>query len=296
MHLIAPVILHANDAYRIMTDKSDYKIGDIITITIEIPGQGYRLGKVEKEKLHPFEVASTENLYDEESGRTTILIRGTVFETGKFEIPPFKILDEKGEMFETEPVELKILSLLQQNEENLKDIKPQVQISERGPLWPWFILFLLPIILLVIAIYFLKKKRKMLEKPASKAIPPNLEALLAIEKIEKNNLPGNGKVKEFYTRIGDTIRIFLGKVYHIDAMEMTTDELISELTGDEAPLLEKTRRLLNQCDMVKFARHIPPQIDIDSLSGKAREIVERLTTEVLQAPPKNLDLSEGGAN
>ena len=62
--------------------------------------------------------------------------------------------------------------------------------------------------------------------------------------------------KEYYTKLTDTIRRYIEERYGFNAMEMTSSEIIANLTAtqDESALSE-LRHLFLTADLVKFAKY-----------------------------------------
>src|SRR5690606_29026371 len=60
-------------------------------------------------------------------------------------------------------------------------------------------------------------------------IPADLEALEALQRLERENLWQVGKYKLYHSRLTDILRVFIHRRYHINALEMTSNEMIDEL-------------------------------------------------------------------
>lgn len=266
----------ADESPVMMAEKKSYHVGDIIRLMVELKGKGYSLGEIDEEKIVPFEISKEEQVYDEESGRTRFIITGSIFKPGDFIIPPFVIIDEAGNKIKSEQGVITIEPLLKSENDKLKDLKPQVKVAEGGPLWPWFVLILIAVILAAF-IYYLKKKKKG-QPVAEEIVPelsPRLEALEKLERIEVLKLIRDGKIKELYDLVSDVIRNFNGRINGIDAMEMTTGELIGSLRQKKGQDTTELEQFLTCCDMVKFAKFSPSQMDIEGLTERAREMVKK---------------------
>jgi hypothetical protein len=62
--------------------------------------------------------------------------------------------------------------------------------------------------------------------------------------------------KEYYTKLTDTLRRYIEERYGFSAMEMTSTEIIEQLTrkGDQT-MLDELRQLFQTADLVKFAKY-----------------------------------------
>ena len=260
----------------IMADKESYNIGDVIRLKLELKGQGFSLGEIDKQKIAPFEVIKKEEIYDEETDSTRFIISGRIFKTGDVIIPPFLFIDDAGNKILSEQAVLRIVPLLNADNEKLREMKPQVAVSQSGPLWPWIVIAMIIVVLSAFFYLSMRKKKETAESEEEAVqIPPHIKALEEIERIEGLNLIRDGKVKELYIRVSDVVRNFKGKINGMDAMEMTTGELIESLRKKNGTGLVSLEQFLDNCDMVKFAKYMPAQIDIEGLTGRAREIINQ---------------------
>ena len=68
--------------------------------------------------------------------------------------------------------------------------------------------------------------------------------------------PTQGKVKDFYFRLSEILRGYLGERYGFDALECTSSELMTKLRRMPTPGLPEDRllRFVSESDMVKYAR------------------------------------------
>ncbi len=272
--LISPSFTYADDKpITLMADKESYHVGDIIHLKIELPGKGYRLGEVDKKRLEPFEMTSQKEVYNEPSGMTRFIIEGRIFKTGEFTIPPFIIIDSSGKELISDPGLIIVKSLLAKEDEALREMKPQLEVTERGPLWHWI---LLAIILLISAFLVYRFMAGLKQEDVEAAIPvkaPHEVALEEIVRIEGMNLIREGKIKNHYSLISDVIRTYVGRIQGIDAMEMTTGELMGALKGGGYADAKALEAFLVNCDMVKFAKFRPSDMDMEGLADRARGLV-----------------------
>ncbi len=88
----------------------------------------------------------------------------------------------------------------------------------------------------------------------------------------------------FCIAVSDTLRTYLEERFDFRAPERTTEEFMNELQA--TPLLNTEQRrslgaFLEQCDLVKFAKHEPTQSELGDLHAAAL----RLVTETEPPPP-----------
>ncbi|MFQ5578045.1 MAG: hypothetical protein ACE5G8_13760, partial [Anaerolineae bacterium] len=156
-------------------------------------------------------------------------IEVTLFAPGTFQTPSWSVTlrGQNGETVEraVPQVSLTVLSVLQEGDADLKDIKPQAELP-LPPLWPWLAGGLLLAALLAWAARWLYRRLKgrrvdvpLPAAPAADPRPPHEIALAELARIERLDLPGQGRFKEHYTLVGDCLRRYLEGRYHIPALD-----------------------------------------------------------------------------
>ena len=111
-------------------------------------------------------------------------------------------------------------------------------------------------------IYLTKHKKKkdvaVVEKKQPK-IPAIVTARARLEDMRQKESWNNGTPKTYYTELTDIVREYLEGQFHIDAVEMTTDEIkaaVSSINIGER-VSSKLFDVLGTADFVKFAKATP---------------------------------------
>lgn len=165
----------------------------------------------------------------------------------------------------------------------LRDIKGPVSLGFD----PGGLLFLALILLLLTTaaflwLFFWRKKKTRVVLPAKLAHEVAYERLRILE--EKDFIRF-GKFKEYYSEISDIARRYLEDRFFLRAPEMTTEEFLIHLR-DVGNLLKEHKALLKgfleDCDMVKFARHEPAAADMEAIFASAKKLVDE-TREVVRS-------------
>lgn len=116
--------------------------------------------------------------------------------------------------------------------------------------------------LILLAIYLIRKFRKK-EEIAEEEIKPQIPAIItAREKLillKEATLWQSGKLKEYYTDLTDIAREYLEGQFNIDAIEMTSDEILDEVRKLQldSSTFSKLQNTLTTADLVKFAKANP---------------------------------------
>jgi hypothetical protein len=233
---------------------------------------------------------------------TRWVFRITGFEIGKAEIPPLKIqysIGAGGEaaFVETPAFKVEIVATVTNPEEKPADIRYAFGLPRDLRPWLWLAGGIAAAVVLALLVRRWWRRRK--KKPAPAAPPPKprplrpaydrwleaLEALLRAGHIEA------GRVKEFHVEIAEIIKRYLGEVQRFDAIDRTTWEVMEDLLAAKAPaaVRAETGAFLAECDLVKFAKHVPAGVEIESTVKRARRILDLART----APPAGA--AAGGA-
>ncbi len=191
----------------------------------------------------------------------------TSFDTGIYVIPPLQFLyisDKDTVANYTDSLYLRVLLVDADTTKNIMDIKGLWGVPFQWTDYLWHLVVLLLIILLAISLlyYFMRRRRGLPLFPSAqvKIIPPDEEALSALDKIKKEKIWQKGLVKEYHTQITDVIRLYIERIYNISAPEYTSAETVNALTeaniNNEA--INKVQHIFFTADIVKFAKAYPP--------------------------------------
>ncbi|MEW6050576.1 MAG: hypothetical protein AB1644_05885 [Candidatus Zixiibacteriota bacterium] len=268
-------------------DLAEAFVGDLITYRLSIihdsdirlvpPPLGANLGAFDVKDYEP-DVET--KLPDGRIKSETKFVLST-FTTGDYIIPPlpmmFELRDSTRKVMLSEAVPIKVKSLLENagDSMDIRPLKPQYEFKRN--LTPYYIAGAASLLLLVIAILVLRRLRK--GKGVAEVIDLRAPWEIAFEKLaflRESRLLDDGKHKQFYIELTEIIRAYLGRVYRVAVLDMTTEEFLSGCRDMQQPtgLLEKTETLLHHADLVKFAKLQPEreQADEDFLLG--HDIVE----------------------
>ncbi|MBK7667821.1 MAG: hypothetical protein IPJ32_11075 [Sphingobacteriaceae bacterium] len=122
-------------------------------------------------------------------------------------------------------------------------------------------------------------------------MPPHILALSQLEKVKEEAIWKDGKTKEYYSAISDSVRLYIEGRFGIQALELTTDEIVRAFKSQvvDAASKEKLQQMLVLSDYVKFAKQIPIEQEhaialqnaFDFVNGTKREdeiVIEEDTT------------------
>ncbi len=127
--------------------------------------------------------------------------------------------------------------------------------------WPFYIL---GGVLLAAAIYLAAKRWRrggtVQEVIAQAQIPPHKAALMLLRLLRDKQLLKQGRHREYYFEGTEILRGYLAQRYAINALDLTTAELMEKLAVISAPGLDREglRLWLEHADFVKYAKMEPP--------------------------------------
>src|ERR1035437_1025589 len=199
----------------------------------------------------------------------TVII--TSFDSGFYAIPPFVFSYKKGKdtveyTAETQPLLLTVNTIDVDTSKAFKDIKAPLEtpynFAEFWAQYKWYCIGGLAAILIGLGVwYYLTHRKKVVPVVVEKIItrPAHEIAFEELKKVEAEKLWQQGFIKQYYSAVTDVIRAYIENRYHIIAMELTTDEILSQFkTRPINPLAkEKLTHMLQLSDLVKFAKVQP---------------------------------------
>lgn len=134
-----------------------------------------------------------------------------------------------------------------------------------------------PLLMLALFILIQLRRHKKASKPAPKVAEVSLKdrTILAIESLEKQKMWEKGKLKTHYVELSYIMRAYLSSRYELNLLEKTTIEtrLLLKQVGLHPETIDGLMTILNQADMVKFAKSVPDEITILKVSILAKQIV-----------------------
>ncbi len=210
------------------------------------------------------------------------------YRIGEIEIPALQAeaLDSTGkkQLLKSEPIKIKVESVLAGGDQELKEIKPQAEIpTDYKPL----LMFLAALVALAVIVHmvlqYFRARRKILSSISVDTRSPEEIAREAIRILLAKKLAEKGFLKEFYLELSEIVKKYLGDKLGIPSLERTTEEFLSDLKGTSIPWEHSRliKEFLMDCDLVKFAKYKPVEQEITQVVQRAWEIIE-----VTQSKPK----------
>ena len=189
----------------------------------------------------------------------------TSFDSSLYLLPPLKVIDGVDTVYSNQ-VALKVstLPVNVENPEEFFDIKqvwkPPFVLADYYPI---IIGVLLALLLAALAWYVWKRMREQKSlipfKKEGPKLPPHEQAIKELDEIKQQKLWQQGRSKEYYTLITETLRRYIVERFGINAMEMTSGEILELIkqTTEAQSVYDNLRQILSLADFVKFAKMNP---------------------------------------
>lgn len=197
----------------------------------------------------------------------------TSFDSSLYLLPPFKVIDQTDTIYSNQ-VALKVSTIPVNIDkpDDFNDIKdtwdPPFVLADYylliyGVLFACFLICLIG--------YILKRLRNRQSiipfKKQEPKLPPFEMAMKELDEIKQQKLWQQGRNKEYYTLLTDTLRKYMVNRFGINAMEMTSGEILEliRLESEANSSYNSLKQILELADFVKFAK-LHPLPDENELS------------------------------
>lgn len=209
--------------------------------------------------------------------RQDIIIQA--FDSGMYAVPPVLFL-QPGDTAATDSPVLKVIPVPVDTMITVHDFADVATVDRKLtdylPDWAtdYGIWILLAAVVIAGALFIYFKWIRQGKLPSvlkSKPVPPFKLAMQQINQLKAEKLCERGEEKQFYTRLTDILRTYLAGRFGINAMEMTSSQILDSLkdnpeTKDSEALM---KRILEIADFVKFAKVRPLPEDNNTAMNSA---------------------------
>ena len=212
------------------------------------------------------------------------------FDSGMWIIKPIPYVVNGDTAFSNQ-LTLKVLPVDVSQMKDIHDIKPVEEVPFNlfdwlpDYWWAWLLaLLLIGGIIWAYNKYFKKGINPL--KPVRKRLPPYEEAMINLRNLKAAQLWQQGQEKEYFTGLTDILRVYIDRRFHINAVEMTSSQIIDTLKKNEETkaVNEQLEMILEVADIVKFANARPLADDNEVAYQRAVNFVE--ATRPVEQPEK----------
>ena len=215
----------------------------------------------------------------------------TSFDSSLYLLPPLKVIDGVDTVYSNQ-VALKVstIPVNADKPEEFNDIK-----TVWADYYPIIYGILLALFLICVIAYIVKriraKKSLIPFKKEEPKLPPHEQAIKELDEIKQQKLWQQGRSKEYYTLITDTLRKYIEERFGINAMEMTSGEILDLIrkNSEAQSVYDNLRQILQLADFVKFAKMNPLPDENDLSMMNAYLFVNQTKVEEMQEPESTND-------
>lgn len=216
----------------------------------------------------------------------------TSFDSSLFLLPPFRAVDELDTIYSNQ-VALKVSTIpvnIDKPEEfnDIKDVwKPPFVLADYYPIIYGVLFALFFICVIAYIIKRIRNKQSIIPfRKAEPQLPPYEQAIKELEDIKQQKLWQQGRSKEYYTLITDTLRRYIVERFGVNAMEMTSGEILDIIRKEEEAksVYDNLKQIMQLSDFVKFAKMNPLPDENDLSMMNAYFFINQTKIEVVATP------------
>lgn len=285
-------------------DSAYITMGNVTSLNVEIVEPtnalsqvGFIPGTIPQEIEVVGEAESDTTLLSNDIRQITRRIIIQSFDSGVYNLPPVFYMNGSDTMFsnivtlKVNPVDVSHLEDIHGNADVMKlpsrwyDFLPDWIIDY----WGWLLLTILIVSGGVCAVLIYTKRMKVPFIAPKKITPPYEMAIQRLGVLKEQHLCERGQEREFYTELTDILREYIDKRFGINAMEMTSRQILEHLSHNDTtrPSENLMQQILEVADFVKFAKMRPmPEDNVRSYSH-AVQFVENTRPVVTEQEDDN---------
>lgn len=217
------------------------------------------------------------------------------FDSGLYTLPPIYCVDNGDTSFtnsivlKVEPVSLDSTNIVFENGQpvdlkindytDIEQVKRKILDCVPDWLSEYWIWILIALLIIAAGLYVYLKWIRTGKMPlilTKKQVPPYELALGQLNELQNKKLWQKGAEKEYYTQLTDILRVYLQGRFGINAMEMTTPQIIEACKNDSEATdhIHYIIDVLNEADFVKFAKAKPLADENEAAFKNTRDFVE----------------------
>jgi hypothetical protein len=282
----APAVGQGDPSVLTTIDPPAITVGDPVRVVVTVThAPGSQVVWPDPIALDPFELLDMrllEGVAEATTMHSSAELTLTAFELGDVTLPAMEIevVDAAGDTvtISTDAVSVTVESVGRDEANEMRDIKGPLAVPfSPVSLLPW----LVGVAGLGAIVYWLYWRYRGRARPevVAPAVPPRPAHELAYESLqalEASGLLELGEVKTYHIRVSDILRVYVDGRFAVEAMEMTTGEVLRGLRGAgvSGSVIDDCRQLLERCDLVKFAKFRPEPPACRDLVLLARRLVD----------------------
>ncbi|MDG2436656.1 MAG: hypothetical protein P8L89_06105 [Polaribacter sp.] len=282
--LISIIAFGQNPMVKAQIETSQIRIGEQFNLRISVNEiENVILPKLELKGLEVIDSAMIDTLGNMLVQKYII----TGFDSGAYYIPQQQVF-VKNQAYLTDSLLVNVATVAIDTTKikkfPIKAIKAEPYTFDDFKIYVYILLAALVIIGFWIYWFVIRKRKMEIEEPTFRALPPYDEAIYKLNELDEKLLWQNNKVKEYYSELTEIVRGYIERELKVPALEKTTDEIIetlkdfneAETISTSKETIDKLKALLQEPDLVKFAKSKPLAIEIEEDRKDAKLVIDNL--------------------
>jgi hypothetical protein len=282
--LISAISFAQNPMVKAQIETSQIRIGEQFSYRISVnETDNVILPKLELKGLEVIDSAKVDTLNNMLIQKYII----TGFDSGAYYIPQQQVY-VKNQAYLTDSLLVNVATIAIDTTKvkkfPIKSIKAEPYTFDDFKIYVYILLAALAIIGFWIYWFVFRKRKVEEEDPTYRVLPPYDEAIYKLNELDEKLLWQNNKVKEYYSELTEIVRGYIERELKVPALEKTTDEVIetlkdfneAETINTSKETIKKLKELLQEADLVKFAKSKPLALEIEEDRKDAEAIVSNL--------------------
>ncbi|MBT3742125.1 hypothetical protein [Polaribacter sp.] len=282
--LISIIAFAQNPMVKAQIETSQIRIGEQFNLRISVNEiENVILPKLELKGLEVIDSAMIDTLGNMLVQKYII----TGFDSGAYYIPQQQVF-VKNQAYLTDSLLVNVATVAIDTTKikkfPIKAIKAEPYTFDDFKIYVYILLAALVIIGFWIYWFVIRKRKMEIEEPTFRALPPYDEAIYKLNELDEKLLWQNNKVKEYYSELTEIVRGYIERELKLPALEKTTDEIIetlkdfneAETISTSKETIDKLKALLQEADLVKFAKSKPLAIEIEEDRKDAKLVIDNL--------------------
>jgi hypothetical protein len=273
--------------------KSEVTVGESLTIELAASGPpGTTFTFAPEASAEEFELRTAPAAADAPTPAGSHRYDARIFALGELSIPGlpvrYRLADGTAGEAVSQPIAIKVGSLLpkSQDEQKLADIRGPAAVGIGRAFWVAAAVLVLALAALL-GLWLRRRRRPDTPAPVHVPdLPPDAEALAALDALARDGLPARGELRGFYIRLSVILKRYLERRLGAPVLEMTSAETLSFLRAHDAASdwLPVVRDVAEAGDRIKFARGEGLVAEGERHLASVRELVAALEARLRPRP------------
>ncbi|WP_231477551.1 BatD family protein [Prevotella sp. HUN102] len=274
-------------------DSAKILMGEQAHLTVNVSGSGntkieFPQYKDQEEMAQGIEVVRSEldTLKEGESPTYQSVYTLTSWNPSSYKVPALKV-KVGGKEYTTKEITLEVkgVEIDTLNKEKIRPAETIQELEFSLDEWmPYIGLSILVVLLLCVAVYLygrLRSNKPIVLRKKKRKLLPHEKAMEAIARVKDERNVDADHQKVYYTQLIDILREYLEDRFGINAMEMTSSEILVSLksAGNDGKI-DELRQVFETADLVKFAKYSTPNSEKDYYLTNVVHFIEETKLEI----------------